>query len=146
MKILFKYQKQILLLAAIFNLGGAIVTLISPSFFFSQFFKNPPDLATTFPYLAMYHYVFFSVVFIFGIAYWMTALDPVKNKIILFVGSFGKLVAVAFWIMLYLQGHGKWGMLASIVEDGLMGIIMGLLYFSKAPVEVEPVELRVKNN
>lgn len=145
MKILFKYQKQILLVAALFNLGGALVTLISPSFFFSQFFKNPPDLATTFPFLAMYHYVFFSVVFIFGIAYWMTALDPVKNKIILFVGSFGKLVAVAFWIMLYFQGHGKWGMLAAIIEDGAMGIIMGLLYFSKAPKEEVPAELRIRN-
>lgn len=133
MKILFKYQKQILLLAAVFNLVGGLITLISPSFFFSQFFIRPPDLATTYPFLAMYHYVFFSVVLVFGIAYWMTALDPVKNKIILFVGAFGKLVAVAFWIMLYLQGHGKWGMLAAIVEDGLMGIIMGLLYFGKNP-------------
>jgi hypothetical protein len=142
MKILFRFQKQILLLAAFFNLTGAIVTLISPSFFFSQFFKNPPDISGTYPFLAMYHYVFFSVVLIFGVAYWMTALDPVKNKIILFVGSFGKLVAVAFWIMLYLQGHGKWGMLAAIIEDGSMGIIMGMLYFAKAPVEEEVVLLK----
>lgn len=145
MKILFKYQKQILLVAAMFNLGGSIVTLISPSFFFSQFFKVEPDLSTTYPFLAMYHYVFFSVVFIFGIAYWMTALDPVKNKIILFVGAFGKLIAVVFWIMLYLQGHGKWGMLAAIIEDGSMGIIMALLYFAKAPQEVAEAEVRVRN-
>lgn len=133
MKILFRFQKQIIFLAALFNIIGGIIALASPPFFFSQFFKHPPDPATTFPFLAMYHYVFFSVVLIFGIAYWMTAIDPIKNRIILFVGCFGKLVAVAFWIMLYLQGHGKWGMMAAIFEDGLMGIIMGLLYFGKDP-------------
>ncbi len=137
MSILFKFQKQILFLAAIFNIGGSVVALISPSFFFSQFFKTPPDPATTFPFIVMYHYVFFSVVFIFGIAYWMTALDPVKNKIILFVGSFGKWVAVAFWIMMLIQGLGKWGMMAAVIEDGSMGIVMALLYFGKAPVKSE---------
>lgn len=137
MKILFRFQKQILILAAVFNIAGGLITLISPSFFFSQFFKTPPDPATTFPYIVMYHYIFFSVVLIFGIAYWMTALDPVKNKIILFVGSFGKLVAVAFWIMMIMKDLGKWGMYAAVVEDGSMGIIMALLYFGKAPEKIQ---------
>jgi len=84
----------------------------------------------------MYHYTFFSVIFIFGIAYWMTALDPEKNRAILFVGSFGKLIAVAMWIMMYAQGLGIWGMLAAIIEDGTMGLIMLYLFFAKPPVPV----------
>lgn len=88
-------------------------------------------MSDTFPYLAMYHYLFWSVVLIMGIAYWMAAMDPAKHKIVLFIGSIGKLIAVAFWIMLYAQGHGKWGMMAAIIEDGTMGILMAILYFGK---------------
>jgi Na+-driven multidrug efflux pump len=140
MKILFKYQKNILILAALFNLIGGTIALASPSFFFSQFFRNPPDPETTFPYLSMYHYTFFSVVFIFGVAYWMTALDPSRNRVILFVGAFGKLVAVAMWIMMYCLHYGKWGMLAAVFEDGIMGLIMLVLFFGKTPEKVEELE------
>ena len=131
MQLLFKYQKNILFLAALFNLIGGAIALISPTFFFSQFFKISPRPENTFPYLDMYHYTFFSVVFIFGIAYWMCAVDPSKNRAILFVGSFGKLIAVAFWIMMYSLSLGKWGMLAAIIEDGTMGLIMLYLFFGK---------------
>jgi hypothetical protein len=137
MKFIFRYQKAILIIAALFNIIGAIITILSPSFFFDQFFKYPPDPTNTFPYLAMYHYLFWSVVLIMGIAYWMTAIDPVKNKIVLFIGSLGKLIAVAFWIMLYAQGHGKWGMLAAVGEDGTMGLIMAAMYWGKKPINNE---------
>ena len=134
MKFIFRYQKAILIIAALINIMGAIITIISPVFFFNQFFKYPPDPTNTFPYLAMYHYLFWSVVLIMGIAYWMCALNPEKHKIVLFIGATGKLVAVAFWIMLYTQGHGKWGMVAASFEDGIMGIVMAMMYWGKRVV------------
>ena len=131
MNFLFKQQRKILVLASILNLIGSLMAIISPPFFFFQFFKYKPDLVSTFPYLAMYHYLFWGVGLIMGIAYWMAAVDPVKNKIVLFIGALGKLLAAVFLLMLFMQGEGKWLMLAGVISDGILGLVMLYLYFGK---------------
>ena len=119
------------MLACILNFIGALTALISPPFFFFQFFKYKPDMVSTYPFLAVYHYLFWGIVLIMGIAYWMAAVDPVKNKIILFIGALGKIVAAAFWIMLFSQGEGKWLMIGAGITDGILGLMMLYLYFGK---------------
>ncbi|CAN5417686.1 hypothetical protein BH09BAC5_BH09BAC5_24320 [soil metagenome] len=131
MNFLNKYKRLILFIAAIINFIGSMPALISPSFFFSQFFKHAPDPTTTFPYVAMYHYLFWGIGLIMGIAYWMAAVDPVKNKVVLFIGGLGKLLAVAFWLMLFIQGQGKWLMLSGAISDGILGILMLYWFFGK---------------
>ncbi|MCX6311498.1 MAG: hypothetical protein NT084_07655 [Bacteroidetes bacterium] len=129
MKILFKNQGRILVIAAIINLMFALAALISPAFFFSQFFKYAPDPRSTFPYVAMYHYLFWAVVLVMGIAFLMAAADSIKNKIVFFIGAMSKLVVAAFCVMLFVQGHGKWLMLATAITEGLLGLLMLYLYF-----------------
>lgn len=133
MNFLRKNQRPVLFLAAIINFIGALGAIISPPFFFAQFFTNPPDLRLTFPYLAMYHYCFWGIGLIMGIAYWMAAVEPVKNRIVLLIGGLGKLLAVSFWLMTYLQGHGKWLMLSGVISDGIFGILFLYWFFVKEP-------------
>lgn len=66
-----------------------------------------------------------------GIAYWMAAVEPVKNRIVLLIGGLGKLLAVSFWLMTYLQGHGKWLMLSGVISDGIFGILFLFWFFAK---------------
>jgi hypothetical protein len=129
--ILSRNQRRILFLAASLNFLGSLPAIISPSFFFAQFFTVPPDLHLTFPYLAMYHYCFWGIGLIMGIAYWMTAVEPEKNKIVLLIGGLGKLLAVSFWLMTYLQGYGKWLMLTGVISDGIFGLLFLYWYFVK---------------
>lgn len=127
-KIIYR-TRLILFVASVGNILGTLVALISPAFFNAQLFRFPPSPSATFPYLALYHYCFWGVGLIMGIAYWMSALNPVKNRIVLFIGSLGKLLLIAFLLMLYLQGHGGWLMLAGVLWDGPLGLLMLLLYF-----------------
>lgn len=131
MNFLRKNQSRILFFAAIINVIGALPAIISPAFFFTQFFKNPPDLRLTFPYLAMYHYCFWGIGLIMAIAYWMAAVEPVKNRIVMLIGGLGKLLAVSFWLMTYLQGYGKWLMLSGVISDGIFGILFLYWFFAK---------------
>jgi hypothetical protein len=130
---LFRHQRKILFLAAIFNIIGGLITLISPAFFFSQFFVRQPDMYTTFPFLSMYHYLFWALILLMGIAYWMAAVDPAKNRAVIFIGAFGKLFSAAMMTMLYVQGEGKWGMIAVIAESAVLGALMLYLFFGKQP-------------
>ncbi|HEU4719619.1 MAG TPA: hypothetical protein VFU15_17365 [Bacteroidia bacterium] len=131
MKFLFSRRRLILGIAAAGNFIGSIAAIISPAFFFSQFFRYQPDRYATFPWLAMYHYTFWAFVLIMGIAFLAGAIDPVKNRIVLMIGGFGKVVAAAFWVMLYSQGHGRWLMISGGIWDTVLGIIMLMLFFVK---------------
>jgi hypothetical protein len=131
MQFIHKRLRLILFITAIGNFIGILPALISPSFFNSQFFRVAPDMALTFPYLAMYHYLFWGIGFIMAIAYWMAAVDAKQNRIVLLIGGLGKLLAVAFWAMVYAQGHGKWLMLAGVCWDGPLGMILLLAFFSR---------------
>ncbi len=131
MNFINKFQRQILIVAAIANFIGAIGAIVSPSFFFTRFFKIAPDPATTFPYVAMYHYLFWGFVLIMGIANWMAAIDPIKNKVVLMISGFGKILAAAFWIMLFAQGQGRGMMISAAVTDGIFGMLMLYWFFKK---------------
>lgn len=131
MNFLTSKRRPILFIASVANFAAALVALISPAFFFSQFFKYPPDPATTFPYVAMYHYLFWGVVLIMGIAYWMAAVNFEKHRVVLLIGGLGKLLAAAFWGMLFLQDQGKWMMASGAAWDGLLGVIMILMLMGK---------------
>lgn len=135
MQNLLSKARIVLFVAAIGNFLGTLVALISPAFFNAQLFKFPPDQSTTFPYLALYHYCFWGVGLIMGIAYWMAAISPDKHRIVLFIGALGKLLLVAFLLMLYFQGHGKWLMLVTAIWDGPLGILMLLMYFRNPKTE-----------
>lgn len=139
MNVILSRIRLFLFLAALGNFIGTLPALISPAFFNGLFFLHPPDMVSTFPYLAMYHYCFWGVGLIMGIAYWMAAVNPEKHRIVLLIGALGKLLAVAFWAMVYAQGHGKWLMLAGALWDGPLGIILLLGYFYGGTKKSEPV-------
>jgi hypothetical protein len=149
MKALLNFRRPIIFVAAIGNMIASLIAILSPSFFLSQLFKYPPDPGSTFPYLSMYHYTFWGFVLIMGIAYWMCGVNTEKHRIVLFIGGAGKLVAAAFWIMLFFQEQGGWLMIAGGGWDGLLGIVF-LFYFlsNTAKKEVsrgeEMVELEEK--
>lgn len=135
MQSILSRSKQILFLAAFGNILGTLVALISPAFFNSQLFKYPPDRATTFPFLAMYHYCFWGVGLIMGIAYWMAALNPKKHQIVFLIGGLGKLLLVSFLLMLYILGYGKWLMITGVIWDGPLGLLLLLMYWNVGKLE-----------
>ena len=128
MSMIFKYRRTILLLVALGNIFGAIIAIAFPAWFMEQFFKVPPQAAGTFPYLPMYHYTFWIFVLIMGVGYWMTAITPDKNKAVLFIGGAGKISAAIFWVMLFAQGFGNWFMITGGIYDGLLGIVLLVLF------------------
>ena len=136
MQRIYSQIRILLFIASIGNFLGTLVALISPAFFNAQLFKFPPSMADTFPYLAFYHYCFWGVGLIMAIAYWMAAINPQKHRIVLFIGSLGKLLMVSFLLMLYVQGHGKWLMLTGVLWDGPLGILMMWMYVRSSKSEV----------
>lgn len=135
MHFIFRYQRQLLLAMAALNVIAAIIAFVSPAFFFSQFFQRQPDADLTFPFVPMYHQIFWGFVFIMGIGYFMAAMNPAANRGVLLIGGLGKLLAAAFWIMLYAQGEGKWMMLGGGISDGLLGVVLLVMMGGKGKVD-----------
>ncbi|MGL5892615.1 MAG: hypothetical protein ACRC3B_22170, partial [Bacteroidia bacterium] len=98
MSFIFRYQRQLLLFMAAVNIMMAIFCFVAPAFFFSQFFVRQPEPELTFPFVPMYHQIFWGFVFIMGIGYFVTAANPAANRGVLLIGGLGKLLAAAFWI------------------------------------------------
>lgn len=132
---IFRYQRQLLLFMAAVNVSAAVLSFAAPAFFFSQFFERQPEPELTFPFVPMYHQLFWGFVFIMGIGYFVTATNPAANRGVMLVGGLGKLLAAAFWIMLYAQGEGRWMMISGGVVDALLGVI--LLVMMRPPVKAD---------
>jgi ABC-type antimicrobial peptide transport system permease subunit len=124
---IFRYQRQLLLFMAAVNILTAIFCFAAPAFFFTQFFVRQPEPELTFPFVPMYHQIFWGFVFIMGIGYFVTATNPAANRGVLLIGGLGKLLAAAFWIMLYAQGEGRWLMLGGGIADALLGVVLLLM-------------------
>jgi hypothetical protein len=106
------------------NILTAIFCFAAPAFFFSQFFERQPEPELTFPFVPMYHQIFWGFVFIMGIGYFVTATNPAANRGVMLIGCLGKLLAAAFWIMLYAQGEGRWLMIGGGIADALLGVVL----------------------
>lgn len=131
MKFLYTNRRALLIIAAIGNWIGSLIALISPAFFFSQFFQHPPDRYSTFPYLSLYHFMMWGFILIMGIGYWMCAVNTEKHRVVLLIGGLGKLLAAVFFVMLYAMQQGRWLMIGGGIWDGLFGILFLLLFFAR---------------
>lgn len=83
----------------------------------------------------MYHQIFWGFVFIMGIGYFMAAMNPAANRGVFLIGGLGKILAAAFWVMLYAQGEGKWMMLNGGISDGLLGVVLLVMMGGKGKVD-----------
>lgn len=121
------YRKPILLFSAVGNIMAGVMAIALPAFHFEQMFAILPSEEALFPYVMMYHYAFWAIVIIMGIAYWMTARTPHDNRAVLFLGGTGKLACALVWLCFFATGHGNWLMIAGAGYDGILGVLFLLL-------------------
>lgn len=128
---MIKYRKSILLFAAIANIVAGIMAIASPAFHFEQLFVSDVYETSFLAHIMMYHFMFWAIVIIMGIGYWMTALTPNDNRVVLLIGGAGKLACAITWLYFFSTGIGSWLMISGTVYDGTFGVLFLLLFFAQ---------------
>lgn len=125
-------------ITAIVNLVAGIAALASIETHLELFYAA----AETNILLRFYHYNFWIVVVLMGIAYWHLGAEPIRNRVVALIGAVGKLCAAASWLYLFTIGYAKPIVLLAVIFDGFFGALLAWFYWTTRDAKT-PIESRV---
>ncbi len=117
-----KPWKRLFLVAAIYNMVGAGICLLTMDFHLG-FFYNRVEAATGI-ILDLYMLNFWIVVFLMGIGYYIVSKNPLQNTGLIFIGGLGKIAAGSIWVYAWFVGWAK----LLLVFGALSDIAFGCLF------------------
>lgn len=122
------FFQHILGISGMINITSGIVFIVYPNLFFKFFFKDEivggPFVSNGLASILSLN--LWSLILIMGFGYLWASKDPVKNKLFIFIGALGKIVASLSWFVVFFQGAAKTLMVFGATTD----MMFGLLFFS----------------
>lgn len=80
-----RWMSQVLKIAALYNIGFGLLTLVSPNWLFDVLGAERPNYPELWQCIGM-------IVGVYGFGYWIAAFDPMKHWPIVLVGLIGKIL------------------------------------------------------
>jgi len=118
------WTKRLLLGSAVWNIGGALVSLADPAQHLAQMFSAPAPAGLDAVALFFYRCTWINVL-AWGLAYGLAACWPHSRAAVLAAGGAGKALYCAASVGLVLSGVGR----PLVLVFGLADLAMALLFF-----------------
>ncbi|MCW3113432.1 MAG: hypothetical protein JWR18_1828 [Segetibacter sp.] len=119
------FYRKFFLVAAIWNVGGGVLGIVSVTFSLKLFYN-----VTNYPADALFkfhYYNFWLFILFLGFGYYIVSRNVLQNYATALVGIFGKTVLAGFWLYYYLSGQAT--VMVIVAGGGDMLFVLGFIMY-----------------